>query len=66
MMNVVKGAVNTMIVCWADSPRVFEMNHPQLTAEMSDAWGKVFPNNNVQLQLHQRPEVVSTTSYHVV
>ena len=42
MMNVVKGAVNTLIVCWADSPAVMEMQHPALTKEMADAWSGVF------------------------
>lgn len=42
MMNVVKGAVNTLIVCWADSPAVLEMQHPALTKELADAWSVVF------------------------
>lgn len=42
MMNVVKGAVNTLIVCWADSPAVMEMQHPVLTKELVDAWSGVF------------------------
>lgn len=44
MMNVVKGAVNTIIVCWADSPTVFEKQHPHLTAEMAESWTAVFPD----------------------
>ena len=42
MMNVVKGAVNTLIVCWADNPAVMEVQHPTLMKEMSDAWSSVF------------------------
>lgn len=42
MMNVVKGAVNTLIVCWADSPAVMEMQHPVLTKELVDAWSVIF------------------------
>jgi hypothetical protein len=44
MMVVVKGAVNTIIVCWAESPTVFEMNHMALTKEMAEAWTFVFPD----------------------
>jgi len=42
MMNVVKGAVNTLIVCWADNPAVMEVQHPTLMKEMTDAWSNVF------------------------
>ena len=42
MMNVVKGAVNTLIVCWADNPAVMEVQHPTLMREMTDAWSNVF------------------------
>jgi hypothetical protein len=49
MMNVIKGAVNTLIVCWADSPEVFEMNHPTHTKEMVDSWRSAFPEATVQL-----------------
>lgn len=44
MMNVVRGAVNALIVCWADSPAKLEMQHPSLTAEMATAWRSVFPD----------------------
>ena len=37
MMNVVQGAVNALIVCWADSPAKLEYQHPVLTMEMADA-----------------------------
>jgi hypothetical protein len=47
MMNVLKGAVNTMIVCWADSPAVMAMQHPTLTKEMTEAWSEVFSTVNV-------------------
>lgn len=42
MMNVVKGAVNTLIVCWADNPAVMEVQHPTLMKELADAWSDVF------------------------
>jgi hypothetical protein len=50
MMNVVKGAVNTLIVCWADSPAILENNHPALTREMAESWQSVFPDAAVHLQ----------------
>jgi hypothetical protein len=50
MMNVVKGAVNTLIVCWADSPAVLEANHPSLTNEMANSWMSVFPEANVTVR----------------
>jgi hypothetical protein len=50
MMNVVQGAVNTLIVCWADSPAILEMNHPALTQEMAESWLSVFPEAAVQLR----------------
>jgi hypothetical protein len=50
VMNVVKAAVNTLVVCWADSPAVVEMNHPRLTSEMADSWLQVFPEANTQIR----------------
>lgn len=42
MMNVLKGAVNTLIVCWADSPAAMEAQHPELTRELSSTWSGSF------------------------
>ena len=42
MTNVLKGAVNTLIVCWADSPSAMESQHPDFTHELSSAWRKAF------------------------
>jgi hypothetical protein len=50
MMNVIKGAVNTLIVCWADSPAVVETQHPSLTREMVESWTKVFPDISTQIR----------------
>ena len=44
IMNVIKGAVNTLIVCWADAPDRIQENHPELIQEMLDAWCSTFPN----------------------
>lgn len=49
MMNVVRGAVNTLIVCWADSPARLEENHPDSTREMAETWSKVFPEARVYI-----------------
>lgn len=59
MMNVVKGAVNTIVVCWADSPTVFEDNHPELTREMAESWNSVFPDIGVYVR---PPPVVATAA----
>jgi len=44
LMGVVSSAVNTVIVCFAESPREFEVNHPQLSMEMRDAWRRAWPD----------------------
>ena len=48
---MIKGAVNTILVCWADSPTIFEMNHPELCKEMADSWTHVFP----EIAVYVRP-----------
>lgn len=50
MMNVIKGAVNTLIVCWADSPAVVETQHPSLTREMVESWTSVFPESSTLIR----------------
>jgi hypothetical protein len=47
MMTVIKGAVNTLIVCWADSPAILEAEHPDFTKEMAEAWTAAFPEVSV-------------------
>lgn len=49
MMSVVRGAVNTLIVCWADSPARMEENHPEATKDMAETWTSVFPEARVGL-----------------
>jgi hypothetical protein len=44
LTSVVGGAANAVIVCFADSPREFEANHPKLSAEMREAWTKAWPD----------------------
>ena len=43
IMSVVGSGVNTVIVCYAEDPAAFQMNHPQLSAEMSAAWVQAWP-----------------------
>jgi hypothetical protein len=43
LMSVVGSAVNTVIVCFAESPAEFEQNHPHLSAEMRGAWRQAWP-----------------------
>ena len=47
MMNVIKGAVNTAIVCFADEPERMSNNHPILMKEMAESWLRVYPNCGV-------------------
>merc|ERR1711976_159734 len=43
LMSVVASAVNTVIVCFAEAPREFEVNHAQLSMEMRSAWRQAWP-----------------------
>jgi len=43
LLNIVSSAVNTVIVCFAESPREFDAHHPQLSMEMRTAWAQAFP-----------------------
>lgn len=43
LMSVVGAAVNCVIVCFADSPREFQANHPELSAKMREAWIMAWP-----------------------
>eukprot|EP00588_Corethron_pennatum_P018823 CAMPEP_0194307252 /NCGR_PEP_ID=MMETSP0171-20130528/4126_1 /TAXON_ID=218684 /ORGANISM="Corethron pennatum, Strain L29A3" /LENGTH=473 /DNA_ID=CAMNT_0039059225 /DNA_START=123 /DNA_END=1541 /DNA_ORIENTATION=+ len=38
MFGVVDGALNTVIVCYAEAPNEFQQNHPLLSEEMREAW----------------------------
>lgn len=44
MMSVIQGAVDTVIVCYADNPQKLLENHPEDTTKMTEAWTKVFPS----------------------
>jgi len=43
LMSVVGSAVDTVIVCYAESPAEFEANHPGLSGEMRSAWMQAWP-----------------------
>lgn len=43
IMSVVGSGVNTVIVCYAEDPAAFQMNHPQLSSEMRAAWTQAWP-----------------------
>ena len=43
MLGVVNSAINTVIVCYADAPGEFQMNHPELSGEMRMAWTQAWP-----------------------
>lgn len=51
MMYVVKGAVNTVIVCYASTPTLLANNHPDLTKEIAEAWLLVFPDCGVEVPI---------------
>lgn len=42
-MSVVGSAINTVIVCFAESPAEFEQNHPRLSEEMRSSWISAWP-----------------------
>jgi len=43
LMRVVSGAVNTVIVCYAEDPNAFQANHPELSNRMRYAWRQAWP-----------------------
>ena len=42
-MNIVSGAVNTVIVCMAEMPDELQANHPMHSQKMRFGWLKAFP-----------------------
>lgn len=43
LLGVVNSAINTVIVCYAEAPAEFQMNHPELASEMRSAWIQAWP-----------------------
>jgi Plasma-membrane choline transporter len=47
LMSVIGAAVNAVIVCFADSAAEFESNHPELSAQMREAWVRAWPDHEL-------------------
>ena len=62
LMSVVHGAVNTLIVCFADSPARLEEEHPELTLEITDAWAKAFPETIQRRNTFQEPPMAESVT----
>jgi len=45
VLGVVGSGVNTVIVCYAEDPATFEINHYELSMRMRDTWRSAFPND---------------------
>ena len=43
LLSLVGSAVNTVIVCYAEAPAEFQLNHPQLSSDMRSAWMQAYP-----------------------
>ncbi len=42
MMGIINSAVGTIIVCFAEAPEEFEINHNTHSRDMKEAWNKVY------------------------
>jgi len=45
LLSTVASGVNTVIVMFADAPREFSVNHPELSAKMVAKWQEFFPGS---------------------
>jgi hypothetical protein len=43
-MTLVSSAVNTVIVCYAEAPAEFQVNHPKLSEDMRATWRQAWPS----------------------
>ena len=43
LFSLISSAVNAVIVCYAEAPAEFQMNHPQLSDEMRASWRQAYP-----------------------
>jgi hypothetical protein len=43
IFGVVNSGVDTIIVLFAEAPKEFQENHPQLSMEMNEAWRDAWP-----------------------
>ena len=44
VFRVVSSAVDTIVVCFAEAPQIFQQHHPVLAQELVEAWRLVYPN----------------------
>jgi hypothetical protein len=45
VLNVVSSAVDTVVVCFAESPNELRANHPQVAQRMIQAWRAAYPSD---------------------
>jgi len=45
VLSVVGSGVNAVIVCYAEDPATFEINHYTLSMRMRESWRSAFPND---------------------
>lgn len=48
LLSTIASGVNTVIVMFADAPREFESNHPELSQKMREIWEQFYPGTTVQ------------------
>ena len=47
LLSTIGSAVNAVIVCFAEGPAEFEVNHPELSRKMRETWLKFYPSSGV-------------------
>lgn len=45
LMSTIGSAVNAVIVLFAEGPREFEQNHPELSRKMREVWASTYPGS---------------------
>lgn len=45
LLSTISSGVNTVIVMFADAPREFEQNHPELSSKMREKWEEFYPGS---------------------
>jgi hypothetical protein len=45
LMSTIGSGVNTVIVLFAEGPREFEQNHPELSRKMREVWSEIYPGS---------------------
>ena len=63
MMNVIQAAVNTLIVCWAESPESFRDNHKYWADQITAIWSSAFPETYTRLSHSDRTEIAESGRY---